>query len=72
MVIILVLVVSWVRIKSLGIINIDAHFDIRPYDEQPSSGTMFRQILENDPRCRLSRPWDSTLWKYGKFIPEGG
>lgn len=32
----------------LGIINIDAHFDLRPYDEQPSSGTMFRQILEAD------------------------
>ena len=34
--------------KKLGIINIDAHFDMRPYDEKPSSGTMFRQILEND------------------------
>lgn len=34
--------------KKLGIINIDAHFDMRPYDEQTSSGTMFRQILEND------------------------
>lgn len=33
---------------SLGIINIDAHFDLRPYDEQISSGTMFRQILERD------------------------
>lgn len=33
---------------SLGIVNIDAHFDLRPYDEQTSSGTMFRQILEND------------------------
>lgn len=33
---------------SLGIVNIDAHFDLRPYDEQPSSGTMFRQILESD------------------------
>ncbi|MEB7453331.1 formimidoylglutamase [Lysinibacillus sphaericus] len=33
----------------IGIINIDAHFDLRPYDEQPSSGTMFRQILEQDP-----------------------
>ncbi len=33
---------------SLGIVNIDAHFDLRPYDEQSSSGTMFRQILEND------------------------
>lgn len=33
---------------SLGIVNIDAHFDLRPYDVQPSSGTMFRQILESD------------------------
>jgi formiminoglutamase len=33
----------------LGIINIDAHFDLRPYDEQSSSGTMFKQILDNDP-----------------------
>ncbi|MBO0586786.1 formimidoylglutamase [Sporosarcina sp. E16_8] len=33
---------------SLGIINIDAHFDLRSYDEQPSSGTMFKQILEHD------------------------
>ncbi len=33
--------------KTLGIINIDAHFDLRD-DELPSSGTMFRQILEQD------------------------
>jgi len=33
---------------TLGIINIDAHFDIRSYEEQSSSGTMFRQILEKD------------------------
>ncbi|MFK8794937.1 formimidoylglutamase [Planococcus plakortidis] len=33
--------------KTLGLINIDAHFDIREADT-PSSGTMFRQILEND------------------------
>lgn len=33
----------------LGIINIDAHFDLRSYDEQPSSGTMFKQILDQDP-----------------------
>ncbi len=37
---------------SLGIINIDAHFDLRPYDNQPSSGTMFRQILEQDSNSR--------------------
>jgi formiminoglutamase len=36
---------------SIGIINIDAHFDLRPYNEQPSSGTMFRQILEQDPHA---------------------
>ncbi|MFD1926781.1 formimidoylglutamase [Sporosarcina siberiensis] len=33
---------------SLGIINIDAHFDLRSYEEQTSSGTMFRQILDTD------------------------
>jgi formiminoglutamase len=31
----------------LGIINIDAHFDLRVTD-RPNSGTMFRQILEQD------------------------
>ncbi len=35
---------------TIGIINIDAHFDLRPYDEQPSSGTMFKQILEQDKK----------------------
>ena len=34
----------------IGIINIDAHFDLRSYEEQASSGTMFRQILEQDPQ----------------------
>ncbi|WP_410055855.1 formimidoylglutamase [Saccharococcus sp. Marseille-Q5394] len=37
---------------TLGIVNIDAHFDLRPYDEQPSSGTMFRQILEQDENAK--------------------
>lgn len=36
---------------TLGIVNIDAHFDLRSYDEQPSSGTMFRQILEQDEKA---------------------
>ncbi|AQU78415.1 formimidoylglutamase [Planococcus faecalis] len=31
----------------IGLINIDAHFDLRQA-EHPSSGTMFRQILESD------------------------
>ena len=32
----------------IGIINIDAHFDLRKFDAQPSSGTMFHQILAED------------------------
>lgn len=32
---------------SIGMINIDAHFDLRK-DSQPSSGTMFQQILSED------------------------
>ncbi|MFA6618295.1 MAG: formimidoylglutamase [Candidatus Neomarinimicrobiota bacterium] len=30
----------------IGIINFDAHFDLRPYDNQGSSGTMFSQIAD--------------------------
>lgn len=33
--------------KKIGIINLDAHFDLR-IDDQATSGTMFRQILETD------------------------
>lgn len=31
----------------IGIISFDAHFDIRPYNKQSSSGTMFSQIADN-------------------------
>lgn len=31
---------------NVGIVNIDAHFDMRPYDEMTSSGTMFKQIAD--------------------------
>ncbi|WML34721.1 formimidoylglutamase [Clostridium sp. OS1-26] len=31
---------------SIGIINFDAHFDLRPYPNGSSSGTMFRQISD--------------------------
>lgn len=31
---------------NIGIINFDAHFDLRPYTEGNSSGTMFRQIAD--------------------------
>lgn len=33
--------------KGPGIFNIDAHFDIRPYPEGGSSGSMFRQIADH-------------------------
>ncbi|MGG4199034.1 formimidoylglutamase [Peribacillus frigoritolerans] len=35
----------------LGIINIDAHFDMRPYENETSSGTMFKQVLDEDQSC---------------------
>ena len=31
---------------NIGIINFDAHFDLRPYPSGGSSGTMFRQIVD--------------------------
>ena len=33
----------------MGVINIDAHFDLRSYTKQSSSGTMFKQMLEGNP-----------------------
>lgn len=32
--------------KNIGIINFDAHFDLRPYPNGGTSGTMFRQIAD--------------------------
>jgi len=31
---------------NMGIVNFDAHFDLRPYTQGASSGTMFRQIAD--------------------------
>lgn len=31
---------------NIGIVNFDAHFDLRPYEKGASSGTMFRQIAD--------------------------
>lgn len=36
--------------QRIGMINLDAHFDLRK-DTRPSSGTMFRQVLEEDPNA---------------------
>lgn len=35
------------RGEKIGIINFDAHFDLRSYSEGPSSGTMFKQIASH-------------------------
>ena len=34
------------NVLSLGIINFDAHFDLRPYEQVSSSGSMFSQISD--------------------------
>ncbi|MFD3743582.1 formimidoylglutamase [Nocardia sp. NPDC058633] len=49
----------------IGILNLDAHFDLRP-DPVPSSGTPFRQILERDADVRyavigISQPSNTRL-----------
>ena len=38
--------------KQLGIINLDAHFDLRPDNPKPHSGSAFYQILSRDPRVK--------------------
>ncbi|MDD4200995.1 MAG: formimidoylglutamase, partial [Eubacteriales bacterium] len=34
------------QIPDIGIVNFDAHFDLRPYEVKSSSGSMFRQISD--------------------------
>lgn len=34
--------------KKIGIINFDAHLDMRPYDKGRTSGTSFKEIMDND------------------------
>lgn len=38
--------------ESIGIINFDAHWDLRPYQDKGSSGTMFAQIANY---CKLNK-----------------
>ena len=44
---------------SVGIINFDAHFDLRPYGRGGNSGTMFLQIAD---RCRENREIFSAFY----------
>lgn len=40
--------------KKIGIVNFDTHLDIRPYENGPTSGTSFKQILDNDKNVKYS------------------
>ncbi|MGF6907726.1 formimidoylglutamase [Fusobacterium sp. PH5-44] len=40
--------------KKIGIVNFDTHLDMRPYDDGPTSGTSFKQILDNDSNVKYS------------------
>lgn len=51
--------------KRIGLLNVDAHFDLRDYSEQTSSGTMFKQILDEDTNtqymvCGIGRYSNTT------------
>ena len=40
--------------KRIGIINFDAHLDMRAYDTGATSGTSFKQILDGDENVRYA------------------
>lgn len=40
--------------KKIGIINFDAHLDNRPYDNGRTSGTSFKEILDNDKNVKYA------------------
>lgn len=55
--------------SSLGIVNFDAHLDLRPYENGPNSGSMFTQIAD------LCQDWDMRfsymcvgVQKYGNTV----
>ena len=55
--------------KNIGIVNFDAHFDIRPYPDGGNSGTMFRQIADKCDRNDDSFDYFCMgIQKYGNTI----
>ena len=40
--------------KKIGIVNFDTHLDMRPYDNGATSGTSFKQILDEDKNVKYS------------------
>ncbi len=55
--------------ESLGIFNLDAHFDMRPYNKGVSSGTMFAQIADD---CKAkNKPFNymvAGIQQYGNTV----
>lgn len=41
------------KYPKIGIFNFDAHFDLRPYPDGGSSGTMFKQIADENAKANL-------------------
>lgn len=40
--------------KKIGVVNFDTHLDMRPYDNGATSGTSFKQILDEDKNVKYS------------------
>ena len=55
--------------ETLGIFNLDAHFDMRPYEKGTSSGTMFAQIADD---CKAkNKPFSymvAGIQQYGNTV----
>ncbi len=55
--------------KYIGIINFDAHFDLRPYPEGGTSGTMFKQIADLTEVNKINYSYMCVgIQKYGNTV----
>lgn len=55
--------------ENLGIFNLDAHFDMRPYKNGPSSGTMFAQIADRcETQCKEFNYMVAGIQQYGNTV----
>ena len=45
---------SFYKNETIGIINFDAHLDMRPYEHGGTSGTSFKQILDSDANVKYA------------------
>jgi formiminoglutamase len=59
---------------SVGVINLDAHLDVRAVDGEPTSGTPYRQLLEDDLAgyaCIGARHFETST-AYHRYLREQG